>query len=644
MSKNIISILDQIDSADEEYYNNDSTIISDAEYDSLKDQLREFVKTFEPSNKNEKSLKNRINTTLNRVGAPIPENTGWKSLTHRAAMASLNKVNTPEEFFDWILSCGDGEVVGSEKLDGISVSLCYENGKLITGASRGNGITGFDITSNVKKMKGVPSELKTNFSGHIRGEIVLLHSDFEKNFSDLANPRNAAGGISKRLDGEDCEHLSVLAYKLEPDKEIDSIKNESDAFKYIKELGFNVPNNYILKSKQECVDLWNKYMDETRKSIDYDIDGLVFVINNIEKQISLGDVGRGPKGAIAFKFKNATAETTLREVVAQVGDTGVITPVVIFDKVNLIGSNIERATVHNYGILNKLGLYIGATIVIQKCNDVIPNIKEVINRDKTKPVIQPVDKCPSCGFAVTYKGAYLVCTNKETCPAQVIGRLNKFVKELNILEWGEKNIQKMIDAGLVSDVADIYKLTVDQIASLDRMGQRSAENLIAELDKFREIPLENFIGGLSIEGIATTTVKTLIKAGHDSIEKLRKLSISQLENIPGFGPTRAENFYYGLKDAENRINDILSAGVTVKSRTIGSFTNKSFAITGTMENPRAILIKMIEDNGGEVKKSVGKGLDYLIIDDVNSTTSKAQSAKKNNIKLISEQQLLDMIK
>lgn len=634
---NIIELLNKIDLADDTYYNNTGKyIISDIEYEKLKTELREF-----DTQSLDNDLVDRISKTLTRIGAPLSDDSNWEKYNHLVPMGSLSKINTPEEAKQFLSNHKNKEILVTEKLDGISVSLRYENGFLQVASTRGFDDVGEDITRNVRKMKGVLSQLSSNFTGHIRGEIILRKSDFN-NFPDMANTRNAASGIAKRTSGEGSEHLSVIAYTYEPDKEDSSLKTEEDYLLSIKKLGLTIPNYKVVSSTQALVDIWQEYMNETRVALDYDIDGLVFSFNDKPYQLSLGQSSGRPNGMIAFKFEAEKAQTTLRDVIWQVGDSGVISPVALFDKVYLCGSGIERATLHNCKRVKDLGLTKDCIVIVFKANDVIPAIEKVVSSTTTEE-FNPPTACPCCGSKVAFKGEYLYCTNKSDCPAQLLGSINKWVKELNILEWGEKNIQKMIDAGLVKDISDIYCLTVDDIANLDRMGQRSAENLIAELDKFREIPLENFIGGLSIGGIATSTVKQLISAGYDTLDKLRSIKYSQIVNVDGFGSIRANAFIDGMKEKSNLIDSILSTGVKITEKKKGNLNGTSVCFTGSLSQPRAVFIKMVEDNGGEYKKSVGRGLHYLVTDNPSENTSKLQAARKNGTKIISEEEFLKII-
>lgn len=637
-TKELKAMLDQIDEYDDAYYNRNESLVSDPIYDVLKDHVRAFYSSFVIKTKADEKLKNRIDDALSRVGAPPPKDGKWDKVVHSQLMQSLNKCNTPDEFNVYHKKCGSvNSYVLSEKLDGISLSLQYENGKLVQALTRGDGSTGEDITRNTKKMKGVVDNVKGDFTGFVRGEIVLKKSDWKKHFPELSNPRNGASGISKRIDGVGVQHLSFFGYKVEG---ID-FDTELDMMDFINGIGFDTPN-YYLSTNDEVVILWNSYMDNIRDSLDYDIDGLVITINDRTVQLTLGEENHRPKGAIAFKFDSSKANTTVTNIINQTGDTGAITPVAEFNEVNLLGAKITRATLHNYSLLKELGVNIGAEVIVERANDVIPIIKEVTKQCNGQ--YQPPTQCPVCGSPTQFKGEYLYCTNKQTCPAQVIGRLNKWLGELNVLEWGESILTKLVESGKVIDVYDLYLLKAEDISSLDRMGEKSAQNLITELDKYREITLENFIGGLCIDGVATSTARLVIDAGYDTLEKIRSITVNQLLQISGFGSIRANSLVDGLVENKERIDKIVAAGVSIKERTKGVLTSKSVCFTGASSQPRAVLHKMVEGAGGKVEKSVTKTLTYLVMADANSTSSKAQAAKRNGTKILSEEDFLEMVK
>lgn len=617
MSKaRIKTLVKKIVKASHDYYNGTPSV-SDKTWDAWYDELKKL----DPEN-----------SVVTGVGAiPVSE---WKKVEHEVPMGSLNKVNTEEEFNSWVKTdCkGVNEFVVSEKLDGISLSVKYENG-FVQGLTRGNGIEGEDISQNVKMMEGVPDKLKSDYTGHVRGEIVLKKSRHKEHFPDYANPRNAASGIAKRYDGDGCEHLSVLFYSIEGD-----FKKESEGFEKIESLGLTTPFWKVVDAKS-ALEVQEKYEEETRDSLDYEIDGMVYSVNDLAIKLAMGDKGRGPAGSIAFKFDAASAETTITKIVWQVGSTGRMTPVAHFKVVDLLGTKVRKASLYNYSYINELSVGVGSTVIVIRANDVIPRVEEVV---KSKGVEKYPELCPECGAKTLRDGEYIRCPNKENCPPQVLGRVSTWIKELGVMEWGDKVIKKMIDAGLVEDVSDIYILTKDQIASLDKMGERSAEVLLKELDKYREVPLYNLIGGLGIDNVATSTVKLVMGAGYDSLDEIKNLSVSKLEAIDGFGSIKAEAFYDGLIENEERIQNILDSGVSIKAKVKGVLTNKSFCFTGSSSKPRKVLQKIVEEAGGEVKKSVGKGLSYLVVADPSISTSKTKAAQKNNTKILSESDFLKM--
>jgi DNA ligase (NAD+) len=630
--KRIETLVAHIDRYDEAYYNKNQQLVTDQEYDGLKDELRVLAK----KTKLAKKLTDQVQDALTRVGAPLPKDGKWPKQKHEVPMGSLKKVNLPEELQKWFTDCGSpkGGLFIPEKLDGISIDLKYENGNFVQGMTRGDGETGQDITRNVKKMKGVPAKTKQKFTGHIRGEVVLCHSVQKKQFPDMEAVRNAAAGIAVRMHGGGQEHLQVLCYTIEG-KDFDT---EVEAIQYIEELGFETPNWKHVKTITTAVALWKQYMDTTRAKLDYDIDGLVVRINDRAAQFALGESDGRPIGARAFKFETPEARTKVTAIPVQVGNTGQLTPVAEFNTVNLLGTNVSRASLHNFGIIKSLGVDVGAEVMVKKANDVIPQVAKVVKGTGT--VFKAPKKCPACGSHLNWRGDILYCPNSANCEPQKKGRLAAWIKEHGILGWGDALLDSL--TAMVSDVDGLYTLTVDDLTTLDRMGEKGAKKLLTELHKFFEVPLENFIVGLCIDGIGTGTVKQVMKAGYDELDDLLSLSVADLEEIPGFGTTKAELFHYGIQENMDRIEALLDVGVKVKPPVKGSLSGKSFCFTGKSTQPRAVLQKIAKDAGGEVKKSVGKGLDYLILADPNSTSSKAKAAKKLGTKLLSEDDFMKM--
>lgn len=624
MSTNRIKELEtKILQARKDYYNHQPTV-SDKVFDAWVDELR----TLEPANK-----------AVTAVGAPVAPSE-WTKAQHQIPMGSLDKVNTPAEFTKWVLDTSfDSKMLITEKLDGISIEVIYEDGKLVQAITRGDGTTGEDITVNVVKMGGVLSQLKDKFTGSLRGEIIMKKSVHKTHFADKANPRNAASGTSKRLDGQGVDKLNVLFYQALGDVDFGV---EQAQFAWLVDQGLDTPNWWVVKTDEQVNKFWRDYQDTKREKLDYDIDGLVIRVDNIAMQIALGEKDLRPKGAIAFKFDNEARESILRDIVWQVGNSGRLTPVATVDPVSLVGATVTRASLYNYSYIEELGLDIGATVLVARANDVIPRIEETIK--KTGTVAKPPTKCPECDGKVVFEGENLICTNTEHCRAQIVGRIKNWIKELNLLEWGDTLVEKLVEAKKVSTIADLYKLKVDDIANLDRLGEKTAKKVLDILWTNKKVSLEVFLGALSIPMIGQSTIKSIMGAGCDDLTKFGQLGAAQFEQVPGVGPTKAKFLADGLKHNQNLIKALLANGVEIKEKATGVLSGKSVCFTGAMKNKRPVLEKMAADQGADVKGSVGKGLTYLVIADPASTSSKAVAARKLGTTLISEEDFLELVK
>lgn len=622
----ITELQKQITEARNDYYN-EQPKLSDKHFDALVDEL--------------KALDSK-NPAVTAVGAPVLPGE-WLKVAHRIPMGSLDKVNTPEELIKWVENLGSPELFVCEKLDGLSIELIYEDGKLIEAGTRGNGSQGENIFVNVIKMKGVKSKLSSDFTGSLRGEIMMTRSDHKKHFPDKANPRNAASGCAKRLDGENVEHLTVFVYQVLGTVEINT---EQEQFEWLKKEGFVVPNHKICANSKETEEYWREYQDNIRETLDYEIDGLVVSINNLESQVSFGEHDMKPKGKIAWKFENAMAETILLNAIWTCGSMGRVTPVAVLEPVSLCGVVIERASLHNVKRIQDLGIFQGCQVLISRRNDVIPFVEEVIgtkdNDDEGK--IDYPQHCPTCNYPTEFDGEYLICRNTLNCDSQKVGRLANWIKELNILEFGDKILEKLVESGKVDNVADLYRLTVNDLASLDRMGKRSAQKCYDLLWATTEFPLDILLGALSIPLIGGSSIRTIMAAGYKTLEDFHNLSVEQMEAINGIGPSRAQSLVKGLKQNKQLIEELLELGVKVKEQVQGSLTGKSICFTGKAENKRTDLEKWAMEAGAEVKNSVGKGLSMLVITDPeNSTTSKANNARKFGTLLIDENAFLQMV-
>lgn len=620
----ITELVDQINSASVAYYNGEA-IISDEEFDALLYELSNLDST---------------NPILSKVGAePVAE---WKKEPHLIVLGSLNKVNFPHEMTAWIADVlKDRDVVVVEKMDGLSLGLQYQDGQLVKGCLRGNGQSGENILVNVLKMKGCVKSLP-GFTGTIRGEIILTKADHQKYFSDYANPRNASSGLCRRLDGEGCQHLTIVCYQAVGEEDFET---EYQMLQFLTDHKFITPNYYLCQSHKSVNDLWKEYQDTKRASLGYEIDGVVVNCNDMAFQQSLGSgTNHRPKGKIAFKFANQFVKTVVKDIVWSAGNSSRITPVCWVEPVLLLGSTVEKASVYNFDYIQTLGLDVGAEVLICKAGEIIPRIEKVVKGTGT--TAQAPTECPSCGTKTQMDGKHLICPNDLTCPARIAGRIHNWVNELNLLEWGDSLIDRLVETGKVKTVADLYKLTIEDLVSIDRMGKKSATKCHSILWDHNEIPLEILLGGLSIPLIGQSTIKAIMGAGYTTLGQIKALSVQQLESVPGVGPSRAETLATGLKTYTNVIEELLTNGVKIKEKKMGQgkLAGTQICFTGKMFNKRAVLEQLATDAGADVKGAVGKTLTVLVIaDPEESTSSKAINARKFGTKLISENDFLKLV-
>jgi DNA ligase (NAD+) len=639
-SVQIKSLEKQIKKARNAYYNkkDGEDIMSDAAFDALVDTLAKL----DPENE-----------LVTGIGAPVVED-GWKKAKHQIVMGSLNKAAEAEEINAWLdkYITETDQVFIIDKVDGLSIECLYEDGKLISAISRGDGKIGDEIFDNVSKMGGVKLVLPLLFTGSLRGEIILTKDNHKKHFADKANVRNTAAGVSRRLDGEGCEHLNVIFYQAIGNVDL---ATEVEQMEYLKKnLGLTVPE-WCCSSEQDEKErmgtkefvqwVYDSYQGGLRANLDYEIDGLVVKVNSLQEQQEHGDRDGRPRAAIAYKFPVEKAETPITNIVIQTGHSGRITPVAEFDQVLLAGAMIGRATLHNFKRVQELGVDVGAVVLITRRGDVIPAVEVVLNHTDT--VYPTPTECPTCGGPVEMQGENLMCISTDTCPAQVKGRISNWVNTIGVLEWGDKIIDKLVESGLVESIQDLYKLTVEDLMTIERMGEKSAKKCHVILWSHKEIPLEIFIGGLSIPMASTSTIKLLMEAGYDTIDKIRALRCAdgiELMKVRGIGAVKAKSIIDGLIRNNKAICEILGRGIKIKAAAAGNLTGKKIAITGSTNLKRSILQGMIAENGGTYKSSISKDCTYLVISDPESTSIKAVSARGMGIKLIGEDELLEMIK
>lgn len=623
--KRIEILAERVSAANDAYYNKDP-IMSDEEFDALKDELKDL----DPEN-----------SLLFAVGAS-PQDSHWEKMKHQIPMGSQDKVNTIEELIKWSKMRGvnNDKLCVQEKLDGISLSLNYQDGKLKSAVTRGDGVVGEDIYRNALKMKGVQKIVPDDFNGSIRGEIILLKSDWQKHLPELANPRNAAAGISRRMTEGGQEHLTVVCYDLVTDDF--SCSTEDEKIKKIKNLGFNVPNLFLCNAK-EVEKTYKAYEDGERAALDYEIDGFVIKVNSIKDQLALGNAGGdatgNPKGQIALKFAHEMRESEILNVTWEVGLTGRVTPLAWITPVKVAGAMISRASLHNISNVKKLNAQIGSKVLVSRRNDVIPYIEKSLSKG-TIDIVTPKN-CPKCQGQLEINGEYLQC-NSDEC--RIAGNLEKWINVSEIENVGPRIVEVLVEQKLIAKPGDLYRLTTKMLSNLDRMGDKSAERIVSNIQSKKSVPLHVFFAGLNIPSCGERVFKSIIEGGFDTIDKIRQIKVRQIESLNGFGSIQANAVVSGLHKKSDTIDDLLDAGVSIaKNNTVGNkLTGKSFCFTGSMERPRGDLEKMVLSNGGQIK-SVSKDLTYLVIADLGSTSSKAAKARQCGVKLIQEDEFMRMV-
>ena len=659
----ILKLRRLIEEANHNYYVLDNPTISDAEYDKLMRELRDLEQQYPELI--------TADSPTQRVGAePLKE---FGTVTHRIPLLSLdNAMNEGEliEFVERVCKAFPGEAVefvAEPKIDGLAVELVYEDGIFVNGSTRGDGFTGEDISQNLKTIRSIPLKLKTDQIPapkllEVRGEVYMDRRDFEKlNEQQLAegkqpfaNPRNSAAGSLRQLDSRitATRPLNIWCYALGACEGI-SFETHYEFLETLPKWGFRVnPEIRLCQSKHELLDYYRN-IEEKRDQISYDIDGVVFKVNSIAKQEKLGIKSRSPRWAIAGKFKARQEITRILDIEASVGRTGAITPVAHLQPVSVGGVTVSNATLHNQDEIDRKDIRIGDWVVIQRAGDVIPQVVKVITerRDGSEKPYKIPDRCPVCGgHVVRPEGeAKHRCQNID-CPAQLKGSIRHFVSKraMDIDGLGDKLIEQMVDTELVQSVADIYYLTSEQFAGLERMAEKSAQNILGSIDKSRRTTLARFIFALGIRNVGEHMSK-LLQRHFGSLEKFMSASFAELEEIEGVGPIVARSIVDFLAEEKNRetIERLIRGGVVIEAadkKSYGSLplSGKTFVFTGTLTRfTRDKAKEMVENLGGRAASSVSKKTDFVVVGE--NAGSKAEKARSLGIPMLSENAFLELI-
>lgn len=639
-------LIETLNKASELYYQKNISMMTDYEYDHLYDELVELEKETHMilSNSPTINVEPEISSFLEQVEHPAP-------------MLSLAKTKQVTELIDFI---GDKEGLLSWKLDGLTIVLTYENGKLISGVTRGTGTIGEVVTENVKQFKNVPLTIPYLGRLVVRGEAIIKYSDFKKMNDELGdgssqykNPRNLCSGSVRQLDSSitASRNVNCIIFALiESDEQISNLKSE--CFDWLKSLGFEVVEHFKV-TKENMKEKVLEFKDRV-KTYDIPSDGLVLTYDDIEYGNSLGMTAKFPRHSIAFKWQDETAKTKLREVDWMVSRTGLINPVAVFDPVELEGTIVSRASLHNVSILQGLKLGLGDTIEVYKANMIIPQVAE--NDTKSNNLVIP-NKCPVCGgeakIIENSDVKYLYCMN-EFCVAKLIKRLSLFVSRnaMNIDGISDAILSKLIDEGIVKCYADLYHISdyKDKIIAFDGFGEKSYNNLINSIEKSRNVKLANFIYALGIPDIGFSRAKLICNNFNNDFDKICHLTLEELSAIDGVGEIIAQEWVDEFANSIfiDELEKLKKEVVIAKSGNTnnGALTNLTFVITGGLNHfeNRDKMIEYIEQNGGKVVKAISNNVNYLINNDINSTSTKNQKAKELGVEIISEDSLLNMIK
>ncbi len=649
------------------YYVEDNPILEDWEYDKLFRELKELEEQ-NPSLITPDSPTQRVGGISEKF-AQIP---------HKNRLYSLDNCNNYQELALWynklLKEVGDLktqqlsllgpmyedlELACELKIDGLAVSLTYEKGKFTQGLTRGDGIIGEDITNNLKTIKAIPLKLFEEVDIEVRGEIYMPISSFNKlnenqiknNQKTFANPRNAAAGSIRQLDPKisASRDLSIFIYSAIIDKS-KNIKTHTEAMDYCKKLGFKVNKYTLCKNSDKAIEFCQN-MEEYRKTLDWATDGVVVKVNSIAKQNELGFTSRAPKWSVAFKFPPEEVWSKLIDIEYSVGRTGVITPVAVLEPVSLSGSIVQRASMYNFDEIKRLDISIGDEALIKKAAEIIPKVVRTRKTSNSKPIELP-QFCPSCGTKlIEVEGEVATyCPNKDNCPAQIKGRIEYFVSKgaMDIDGFGINIIEKLIEKNYIRRSSDIYKLTKEQLLTLDLVKEKSASNILEAIENSKNVIFSKFINALGIRFVGKESSDILAQY-YMTLDELINAKYDDLASITGVGVKMAQSIFEYFKDKENldMIDELLKCGIKITNK----YTNAqnlrlkglSFVITGTLDTmSREEAQTKLKELGAKTPSAVSKNTNFVIVGA--NPGSKAQKAQDLGIKILNEKELINLLK
>ena len=658
--KTIVSLREELNQHNHNYYVLDNPTISDFEFDQKLKQLQD-LEAKHPECYD-------ANSPTQRVGGTITKN--FQTVVHTNRMYSLDNSYSIEDLQDWevrlqkVLGNVPLQYTCELKYDGASISITYVNGKLTRAVTRGDGIQGDDVTNNIKTIKSIPLELKGAFPERfdIRGEIILPLAGFEKMNQELidigetpySNPRNTASGSLKLQDSAevakrplDCLLYFIIGNDL-------PFNTQFDGLEAARKWGFKVPNQSKLANNLDEVLAFINYWDVHRHDLPYETDGVVIKVNDFDHQQELGYTAKSPRWAIAYKFKSEQVTTTLNEITYQVGRTGAITPVANLEPVQLAGTIVKRASLHNADQIEKLDIRVGDDVFVEKGGEIIPKIIGVAKRgNEVEPTVY-ITHCPDCNTLLTRKEgeAQHYCPNFYGCPPQIIGRIQHYIsrKAMDIEGLGGETVALLFNNHLLKDYSDLYELTIEQVLPLERMAQKSAENLVNGIEKSKEVPFERVLFALGIRYVGETVAKKLAKH-YKTIDALRNATMMDLILVDEIGDRIAQSVMEFFENENNQriIERLKSFGVQFEivekhnPNATDILKDKVFVVSGVFEKfSRDDLKKAIEDNGGKVGSSISSKTHYVVAGD-NMGPAKLEKANQLGIPIITENEFMNLI-
>jgi DNA ligase (NAD+) len=661
-AKRINELRETIEYHNRKYYVEYNPVIPDYDFDMLMKELEELEVQFP-------ELLTPDSPTQRVGGAPIKQ---FRQVHHVSPMLSLSNTYNKDdlaEFDERIRRLAPGtdfEYFVELKIDGVASSLTYEDGKLEVAATRGDGTTGDDITHNARTIHSIPLSVRNipdalkGMRFHVRGEIFLPLKSFEKINDErlaageepFANPRNAAGGSLKQLDpGITAKRgLDMFAYQLVPEDDPFMFGSQSGSMAALEEMGFKVNGLHKKCRDIDCVIGFCNEWEAKRDTLPYEIDGMVIKVDDLRLQGRLGQTGKSPRWAISYKFPAKQATTKVNQIIASVGRTGTVTPVAFLEPVRLGGVTVSRAALYNADELERLNINVGDLVLVERGGEVIPKVVKVVEK-KTPGAYKLPENCPSCGSALVREEgeAATRCIN-ISCPVQLQKNVEHYASRgaMDIEGLGPKVVALLIRAGLVEDFADLYKLTVSELVPLERMGKKSAENLVENIERSKSKPLARLYYGLGIRHVGGRSAEVLARR-YNSLDDLIGAKTGELETINEIGPVMAKAIHDFFREERNLkvINKLRAAGVRTSEERKApeapqDLAGKTFVFTGTISLPRAEAEDRVKKRGGKVSSSVSKKTDYVVAGE--DPGSKYDNAKKLGVKILTEEEFKELVR